>query len=160
MTAPKRAETRAMLVGMIVEQIKQNGYASVQAEDLRGQFDDPPEGILLYFLRMEEEVKAKRENRRPQILPPKTLADDLKEACKANGWKIQRNPRTYMHEIVAPLKRVECKECGGTGRIRASAALLPVNLSDTIDFGAMMTYTIATCIKCRGNGHFDTRKAV
>jgi hypothetical protein len=137
-------ETRRGTIDRAVRQVEHYGRCDVTDKSC---LDDPPEHWMLAAIRVLEEERAAKENRRPHLTPPETFASKLRDTCKERGWEIHWNPHRMIHEIIAPLRKVECPNCHGQGRI---VPLMKINqISDVV--------LLTLCEGCNGRGYAETR---
>lgn len=138
------ADYRRALIDTVVMHVEQYGYCDVTDT---GMLDDPPEHWLLRDIRIFEEANAARENRRPRLVPPETFSGALRNICKERGWDILWNSHRMTHYVLAPLRKVKCSECFGSG-----CTIPRIEIDDMSD-----SVIVTLCGKCGGLGYIQTR---
>lgn len=148
-SSARRAEARQEFIALLITQVERDGRVSF-TEDLRGDFDDPPEHYILKFARINEEIEAAMENRRPHLEAPKTLMVELRKVCDERGWELGPDSMERgKYWIVAPEK--PCEKCTGRGRILVYDSM---NLSELMQsgMGGAITGRVTECPQCKGTG--------
>lgn len=149
----KVRESRDRLVALIVEQVLRDGHAHVD-EGITDRLDDKPEHPIAEVARMFEEGIAQREGRRPHLEAPKTFLGELRRVCAERGWEMAWNSRLYLYDIVAPMRRLNCKACDGCGRIRENVKFEHIDMS--LGLGSQVIQQ-SICAVCGGRGYIETR---